>query len=45
MARKNESPISWLENAAIINNMHLINPPGNGDCLFYIICALEVLSK
>ena len=35
--------INWLQHVANINNMHFINPPGDGDCLFHIIAELGVL--
>ena len=35
----------WHKIFANINNYHLINPPGYGDCLFYIISQISLLNN
>ena len=45
VANNNNSyqPEHLLQHASNINNMHLLNPPGDGDCLFHIITQLAIL--
>ena len=35
----------WLTHAANINNMHYINPPADGDCLFHIVSQIALLNN
>ena len=35
----------WFSNFGNINNMHLIDPPGDGDCFFHIISYIAKLNR
>ena len=44
ISRENQASRIWFEDYGNINNMHLIDPPGDGDCFFHIICFLAKLN-